>query len=330
MATNLLELAKQGNADAIASLMNRQLQSKGITAKVNLQDSCIYVLLESATIPDQRIVAPFVVQGMMKLAIETADSLQVYGKQTGEKKPSWSQAYSLSKAEDSLADKLVNNTQDTTTENKLLREVNAIEKVSLPSDLDAIATHLNSTIANEKMNIKVISEDKLLKVIAETDQFLDGAIFAENIYKELKNLDLSEFETVSIYKQKLKSGQCFQLKSFLLTNSKLETSEPINSKPTVSHTQEVINKSSKNNHLKPRIQKTNKPKIKIGRVFGVVVILIIAGFIIINLVRRMLILVLLSPALGSFSVLLGIFFLWRSYSFLMPLFQKLLSLLTEE
>ena len=85
MATNLLELAKQGNADAIASLMNRQLQSKGITAKVNLQDSCIYVLLESATIPDQRIVAPFVVQGMMKLAIETADSLQVYGKQTGKK-----------------------------------------------------------------------------------------------------------------------------------------------------------------------------------------------------------------------------------------------------
>ncbi|WP_242063438.1 hypothetical protein [Nostoc sp. FACHB-892] len=37
---NLLELAKQGDAQAIASLMNRQLQPKGITAKVALKDAC--------------------------------------------------------------------------------------------------------------------------------------------------------------------------------------------------------------------------------------------------------------------------------------------------
>ncbi|MFN6570701.1 hypothetical protein [Dendronalium sp. ChiSLP03b] len=330
MVNNLLEMAKQGNADAIASLMNRQLQSKGITAKVTLQDSCIYVLLESATIPDQRAIAPFVVQGMTKLAIEVADSLQVYGKQIGEKRPSWSQAYSLSKGENLLADNLANNTQDIRTEDNLPGQANGLEEVDLTSGLDAIASHLNRVLANEKVNFKVISEDKLLKIIAKTDQFLDGAVFAENIYKELKNLDLSEFETVGIYKEKLKSGQCFQLKSFLLTSSELETSEPKSSKLAMNSTQGVISKSPKTNQLKPQIQKSNKPKIKIGRVFGVVVILIMAGFIIIGLVRRLLILVFLSPALGSFSVILGMFFLWRSYSFLMPLFQKLLSLLTEE
>ncbi|WP_277926746.1 MULTISPECIES: hypothetical protein [Nostoc] len=37
---NLLELAKQGDAQAIASLINRQLQPKGITAKVALKDAC--------------------------------------------------------------------------------------------------------------------------------------------------------------------------------------------------------------------------------------------------------------------------------------------------
>ncbi|OUL34914.1 hypothetical protein [Nostoc sp. 106C] len=55
--TNVLDLAKQGNADAIASLISYQMQSQGITAKVTLQDNCIYVLLESATVPDQKTVA---------------------------------------------------------------------------------------------------------------------------------------------------------------------------------------------------------------------------------------------------------------------------------
>lgn len=34
---NLLELARQGDAKAIAALMNRSLQAKGITAKATLQ-----------------------------------------------------------------------------------------------------------------------------------------------------------------------------------------------------------------------------------------------------------------------------------------------------
>ena len=38
---NLLELAKQGNSRAITALINRSLQPKGITAKVNLKGSCL-------------------------------------------------------------------------------------------------------------------------------------------------------------------------------------------------------------------------------------------------------------------------------------------------
>ncbi|MHC5858957.1 hypothetical protein [Nostoc sp.] len=48
---NLLELAKQGDAQAITSLMNRQLQPKGITVKVALKDACLEALanLKEAT-----------------------------------------------------------------------------------------------------------------------------------------------------------------------------------------------------------------------------------------------------------------------------------------
>lgn len=39
--SNPLELAKLGDANAIATLMNRHLQPKGITAQVALKDSCL-------------------------------------------------------------------------------------------------------------------------------------------------------------------------------------------------------------------------------------------------------------------------------------------------
>ncbi|OUL33482.1 hypothetical protein BV372_16290 [Nostoc sp. T09] len=328
--TNVLDLAKQGNADAIASLINYQMQSQGITAKVTLQDNCIYVLLESATVPDQKTVAPFIFNGIIKLAIEIADSLQVYGRRTGEKRPTWSQVYSLSEAKSSTGDRLAKNTQDITTEDKSSSQFNSLGKVALSGSLDTISTHLNRVLIDEKVNIEIIPEDKLLKIIAETDRVLDGSVFAERIYQELKNFNLSEFETIEIYKKKLKSGQCFQLKAFVLASSQQETSESKNPKELITHTQRVATIPQKTNQIKPQPQKGNKPKLKIGRILGVVVIVVVAAFIIIRLLKRIIILVLLSPALGSFSVFLSIFFLWRSYPFLMLLFQQLLRLLVAE
>ncbi len=42
--TDLLERAKQGDPEAIATLMNRILQPKGITAKAILQNRCLVVI----------------------------------------------------------------------------------------------------------------------------------------------------------------------------------------------------------------------------------------------------------------------------------------------
>jgi hypothetical protein len=42
---NILELAKQGNVEAIATLINNQLQAKGIIAKVALKNACLQVIV---------------------------------------------------------------------------------------------------------------------------------------------------------------------------------------------------------------------------------------------------------------------------------------------
>ncbi len=62
-----LELAKQGNPQAIKVLMNQSLQSKGITVKVGLKNNCLMVIAESQTLPDKSFLVNFIRQGVADL-----------------------------------------------------------------------------------------------------------------------------------------------------------------------------------------------------------------------------------------------------------------------
>lgn len=92
---NLVELAKQGNPDAIAALINRQLQPKGITAKADLRDSCLQVMLESAQGQEQEELVAFIRKGVTSLGTKSIKKVKVYGKRTGEEFPDWSQEIEL-------------------------------------------------------------------------------------------------------------------------------------------------------------------------------------------------------------------------------------------
>ncbi|MBW4492966.1 MAG: hypothetical protein KME26_07735 [Oscillatoria princeps RMCB-10] len=92
----LLELAQQGDPQAIAALLNRQLQPQGITAKVAVREGCLHVLLESAQQPpDRQACVDFVRTELTSLEPESIDRAKVYGRKTGEKEPAWSQEFGL-------------------------------------------------------------------------------------------------------------------------------------------------------------------------------------------------------------------------------------------
>lgn len=93
--SNLLKLAKQGNAKALAAMLNRSLQPKSITAKVGRKDDCLQVLLESAQTPDQEAIVSFIRNGLIKLEVESIKTVKVYGRQTGEESPAWSQQFEI-------------------------------------------------------------------------------------------------------------------------------------------------------------------------------------------------------------------------------------------
>lgn len=92
---NVLESAKQGNPNAIAALINRNLQQKGIVAKVSRKDSCLRIMLEASEVPNQSSLVEFVRNGIKKLEVVGVDTLQVFGRQAGDDVPSWSQFITL-------------------------------------------------------------------------------------------------------------------------------------------------------------------------------------------------------------------------------------------
>lgn len=94
----LLELAKQGNLDAIALLINRSLQSHvqshPVTAKLIRHDRCLKILLEGAEVPPQSVTR-LLQQGIEKLGIQTIDRLEIYGKQSNANTVTWAKTVQL-------------------------------------------------------------------------------------------------------------------------------------------------------------------------------------------------------------------------------------------
>jgi hypothetical protein len=108
MTTNqpsLLQLAKQGNAKAIAALLNHSLQPKGITAKVAFNDGCLQVMLESAQVPNQQALVKFIYKRILSLETEVFKKVRAYGKRVGEDFPIWTEEFELTEKSSTHAHK---------------------------------------------------------------------------------------------------------------------------------------------------------------------------------------------------------------------------------
>ncbi|WP_414529659.1 hypothetical protein [Nodularia chucula] len=57
---NIIELAKQGDTDAIAHFLNQSLNFPDIP-KVSIKQGCLKVVLESATVPQQAELLPIII-----------------------------------------------------------------------------------------------------------------------------------------------------------------------------------------------------------------------------------------------------------------------------
>jgi hypothetical protein len=96
MPSNLSELARKGDPKAIATLMNRKLEPKGITAKAAARHGCLQIQLESEQIPNQAALVKFVQTGLDSLGAEGLNAVRIYGYQAGVSVPAWEEEINLS------------------------------------------------------------------------------------------------------------------------------------------------------------------------------------------------------------------------------------------
>jgi hypothetical protein len=93
--SQLLQLAKQGDANAIAVLINKSLNLERITAKVRRRDNLLQIVLESSEVPDQNRLVEIIQSGIVKLEVSGINTLEIFGRKTGEKGPAWGRKVSL-------------------------------------------------------------------------------------------------------------------------------------------------------------------------------------------------------------------------------------------
>jgi hypothetical protein len=93
--STILEMARLGDPQAIESLMNQSLQSRGMQAKVDRQGDCLEVILEAERVPNRQALTAFVQKGINNLGTQSIRSIRILGQQTGASYPAWMQELQL-------------------------------------------------------------------------------------------------------------------------------------------------------------------------------------------------------------------------------------------
>jgi|GEM_PF-1428834 len=90
-----LHLAREGDPEAIAQLLNHALEAKDIQAKVTRGGDRLKIMLEAAVVPDEAAMVAYLRKSLTKLGAAGIHHVQVYGRQAFAAKPAWVQQFAL-------------------------------------------------------------------------------------------------------------------------------------------------------------------------------------------------------------------------------------------
>jgi len=92
---SVMELAKSGDPQAIATLINRSLASKGIHATAAIEAECLNISLRAAQIPNQKAVVTIIHRGMMILQVEQVKRVKILTHRSDNNYLAWQHEFNL-------------------------------------------------------------------------------------------------------------------------------------------------------------------------------------------------------------------------------------------
>lgn len=93
--SEIFSRARQGNADALAALMNHSLQAKQITVNVSVQDQSMVAIATGQTAPDRAFMVNFICRGLRKLEADSIRKVTIVGYLNGGTIPLWRETIQL-------------------------------------------------------------------------------------------------------------------------------------------------------------------------------------------------------------------------------------------
>lgn len=193
---NLLEQAKKGDVNAIASLINRSLQNQGINVEASLEDSCLEVWLKSNQVPDRQTSVAFIRKGMMSLGVASIKRVRVYAQQTSEDMPSWDEEVELDRC-NNLNLELVH--PELVNPEEQHNSLKNLQVSASNGDIESISAILNNSFKQQKITLKIGIKENCLQILLESSQVPNQSLCTAIIRKELVRLKIESIKNVKVY-----------------------------------------------------------------------------------------------------------------------------------
>lgn len=173
---NLLELAKQGDAKAFATLLGQKLEPKGISAKASTKNGCLHVMLEAAKVPPQQPLVDFIQKALINISSPTWQSIKVYGRRAGEDLPDWLEELKVPASPEQN-----------------------LEELARQGDVQAITTLLNWGLQLQGIIAKVSLKEDCLHIMLEATQAPQQQTMVEFLKTEIFKLEIQPITKVKLY-----------------------------------------------------------------------------------------------------------------------------------
>jgi len=181
---SILEKAKRGEPQAIAALLNRNLQPKGITVKASVKNNCFWIMLEAAKTPPQKQLVEFIRQAFTKLEVYTYATVKIYGKCLNEEIPDWHEDLAIT-PKVSLSP----------------------ETLAKQGDVKAITILIKQWLDISDIAVKVSKKDDYLLIMLASVEVPDQVQTSTKIQTELRELEIESVTKLKIYGKQI--GQEF-------------------------------------------------------------------------------------------------------------------------
>ena len=176
----LIEQAKNGNIEALTTLINTKLKPKGIIAKTSIKSQSLNIMLESKSTLPQKPLVEFLHNLLQNFQHESWLSVRVYCKKSGEDIPDWVEVFTIrSDSEEEL------------------------KKLASQGDIKAIKKLLDNKFKDSKFSFKISIKENKINILFEGEDVGDEDQLSELIKSDINSYQIKEIDHVKIYAKKI-------------------------------------------------------------------------------------------------------------------------------